>query len=443
MEQTLFGTDGIRARVGHFPLDADSLSTLGDAIAQWAQKKYSSQPTVLIGHDTRESCGFIKSTIKSRFLLHSIDVHDGGVLPTPAVFNIINNDNHFDFGIVISASHNPYHDNGIKLFDAKSGKLKPEDEKKIFELFYQQQKKSLSLNADPKLEAEFLTTAGSDYVLNIRTYFEHNFLKNKKIVLDCAHGATFAVAPIIFREMGARITPIFCEPNGKNINDNCGSTNPENLKQKVLQEKADIGFAFDGDGDRLTVVTKNGEIKNGDDILAFLSTHPKYQKEKTVVGTIMTNCGMEAWLQNQGKRLIRTQVGDKHVAHALEKENLLLGAEQSGHVILRDYLNCGDGIFAALRVAETAQLTNNWDLKTFEKYPQALSNIVVSEKKDLTLKPLSEIIAHTEERLTSGRIIVRYSGTEPKLRVMVEEATQENANAICTQLTKKLQKELS
>jgi len=442
MNQNLFGTDGIRAKVGDFPLDLNSLILLGQAIGLWAQKKYNNHFSVAIGNDTRKSCSFVKATLKTGLLLNQTNLVDLHTIPTPGVFLFIQQQI-IDLGIVVSASHNPYQYNGIKLFDQKTGKISKEDEKTITNFFY----KLLSKKTTQKYEifgTESQTEAQPHipYFKILFDQFEKSFLSGKKIILDCSYGATYSLAPLIFETFNADVSCLNNKPDGKNINQNCGSTHPEKLQEEVVKQKADIGFAFDGDGDRVVIVNRHGELKDGDDILALLSTHPHYKKENAAVGTIMSNCGLEAFLENQNKKLIRTQVGDKHVAKALKENNLSLGAEPSGHIICADYLNTGDGIFAALRVAETAALTNNWDLKTFEKYPQINISLPVTEKKDLTTGALVKLISQAESKLTFGRTVVRYSGTEPILRVMVEEKTKQLAETVCAKLVKDLQKEL-
>jgi len=453
MEKNLFGTDGIRAKVGEFPLDIDSLILLGQAIGLWAQKKYGLEKPIVIGNDTRESCDFIKSALKTGILPHKLDILDVGPLVTPGIFQIVKASK-VDLGIVISASHNPYEYNGLKFFDRKKGKLSRDDEQAISDLFFQQltAKKSPCNSFDIEtiyhsfgIETIQKGIAEFNYCMDLLKEFDKDttFLANKKIIVDCAYGAISFIAENVFEEFdNANIIYLHDDPDGTNINQNCGAMHPEKLQKAVIKHKADIGFAFDGDGDRVVVVNRHGEIKNGDDILALLSTHPKYQKEKAVVGTIMSNYGLDAFLHKQNKKLIRTQVGDKHIAQALTKQKLSLGAEPSGHVICRDYLNTGDGIFAALRVAEAAKLTDNWDLKTFEKFPQINMSIPVTQKKDITTGTLAEIIAQAQTNLPAGRTVVRYSGTEPILRVMVEEKEEKTAQAVCATLVERLQKEL-
>ncbi|MCK5633243.1 phosphoglucosamine mutase [bacterium] len=441
-KKNIFGTDGVRAKVGQAPIDLEKTVQLGQAIALWAQSKYKNQPTALLANDTRESCSFLKAALKAGLLLHSTNIYDGQVLPTPAVFNIIQKKTNFDFGIVISASHNPYQYNGIKLIDAQSGKLSLQDEQEISSLFESLSTKQLTKNYHLLGFDITWQEARQNYVDSIVKQFDKNLLQNRTIVLDCAHGATYQVAPTIFEQLGAHVITIHNSPTGKNINLHCGSTEPQSLKQTVIKHNADIGFAFDGDGDRLTVVSDHGTIKDGDDILALLVNHPLYKKQHSIVGTIMTNQGFEKFLNANNKQLIRSSVGDKFVAQDLKKENLLLGGEPSGHIITNDYLSIGDGIFAALRVVESIIHNNNWKLKTFTKFPQVMTCIPVSEKKDLNSENLSNIIAASKAQLDSGRLIVRYSGTEPLLRVMVEEEDHKNAHRICTGLCEALQQEL-
>lgn len=442
MNKNLFGTDGIRAKVGEFPLDIDSLTTLGYAIGLWTKKNYGIENPIIMGNDTRESCCFVKSALKAGLELNGLNILDIGMIPTPGVFQCIKQAK-VHLGIVISASHNPYMYNGIKIFNAE-GKISQKDEQAISDFFFQKNKKDASydeLGIDTVQEevGEFSYCDGVQKKLEV----DPSTLHKKTIILDLAHGATALVAQQIFEDFeNASVIYLCDDPDGTNINENCGSTHPENLQKEVLKHKADIGFAFDGDGDRVVVVNKNGEIKNGDDILALLATHPNYKNEKAVVGTIMTNCGLEDFLKQKNKKLIRTPVGDKHIAKALTENNLSLGAEPSGHVICADYLNTGDGIFAALRVLETAALTNNWDLKTFAKYPQKNVSIPVSEKKDLSSDPLAKIINDAQAQLESGQIVVRYSGTEPILRVMVEDKRESVVNAVCDKLVRDLKKEL-
>ncbi|MFC1841887.1 hypothetical protein ACFLYA_02335 [Candidatus Dependentiae bacterium] len=427
MERQLFGTDGIRGKVGEFPLRKEDITKLADAIATWAQSKYGAAPHILLCRDTRNSGQHIVNSFKKQLLHHKSEIYEAGIIPTPAAIKIIQI-NRLDFAIVITASHNPFTYNGIKIIDAHTGKLDPADEKKITDLFYQQE------------SGCFLPCL---YVNTVSAYFEKNILSGITVALDCANGATYEVAPEIFKKLGAHVIAIGNKPDGKNINHQCGSLYPQHLQKTVLASNADIGFAFDGDGDRVVVVNKDGQLKDGDDILCILSEHPAYNHETQIVGTIMANYGLEAYLNTKGKKLIRTQVGDKCVSQAMKEKKLSLGGEQSGHIVMRDYLCSGDGIFAALRLIETIKLHNNWELKTFEKYPQFMINIPVKEKKDLSLPPYSTIITEYKKNIKNGKIIVRYSGTENVLRVMVQEQDHDIAKHMCENVSNRLSKELN
>lgn len=441
MKKNIFGTDGMRGALGSEPFTITSLTKLGISLAQWISAQGISSPRILIGHDTRESCTFVKTALQSGLLLHGAHIYDASIIPTPTLYALVKHTNLFDSGIIISASHNPYHDNGIKLIKAITGKINAHDEEEITRLFYAQEQPPFTyknfgqITQWPQAEDIYV-----DFLLNHITQLS---LHGKKIVLDCAHGATYRLAERIFKNYGAQVIVINNTPTGKNINDGCGALHLAPLQKAVIEHHADIGFAFDGDGDRVIAVAPDGTIKNGDDILALLLWHPRYAHEQTIVGTIMTNQGFAVYLRHHNKNLIRTQVGDKYISECLDKENMLIGGEQSGHIILRDYMSTGDGIFTALRVLEALEHSQNWALHTFAKFPQILINIPVANKRDLAQHPLATLIAEYEAQLHDGRLIVRYSGTESLLRVMVEDEDLINAQHIGTQLSQKLAQELS
>ncbi len=439
MNTNIFGTDGIRARVGSSPFTQTHVPRLGHALAQWIQNKYGNNATLLLAHDTRQSCSWIKASIKESLLRYPITVHDAQIVSTPAVCKLISKSTTFNCGIMISASHNPYYDNGIKIIDAQNGKLTTQDELIISQLFHE--------NRPPKMYAQLgtileLSTAKDHYIESLTDYFTPGFLQGTHVVLDCAHGATSSIAAPIFSRLGAHVIEINNTPNGTNINEHCGPLHPQDLQKAVSNHQAHAGFAFDGDGDRVIAVNHYGQIKDGDDLLALLNNHPRYAQQPAIVGTIMSNQGLAVFLENNHKQLLRTSVGDKYVTEQLVQENLLLGGEQSGHIIMRDYLNSGDGIFTALRILETIIHTNNWDMTTFEKYPQILINIPITQKKDLHKPPFSSIIAEHESKLHSGRVLVRYSGTEPILRVMVEDCNKATVEQVSTGLAHDLEQAL-
>lgn len=436
--QNMFGTDGIRATVGQSPLTQNELYQMGYALGTWIVSTYGPHAFVLLGHDTRISCSWVKSCLKGGILAHPINLIDAEEMPTPAIVQLTLAQDTISCGIIISASHNPFQDNGIKIVDGSRGKLSADDEKKITDLFYTQ---TPQINYSTLGQQLYCPQAVNHYCENILQFFRPEFLKGKKIVLDCAHGATYKIAPALFTHFGADVVCINAQPNGTNINDHCGATDVVQLQAQVITEHADAGFAFDGDGDRVIAVNNKGEVKDGDEILAVLLDHEVYKHTKAVVGTIMTNKGFENWLAQKQYPLIRTPVGDKYIARAMEKESgqLIIGGEQSGHIILYDYLPTGDGVFTALRVMETIMNVHNPEMKSFEHMPQFLINVPVADKKDLTQEPFASIIKQKEDILSNGRIIVRFSGTEAKLRVMVEDHNEQLALEVGQQLAQELQ----
>jgi len=443
MKKNIFGTDGIRGPMGIEPFTQESIIKLGLVIGQWAVKKYGTadtQTAILLGHDTRQSCSFVKAALQTGLLLNNVSIHDAYIVPTPALLQHIARTKNFNLGIIISASHNHYHDNGIKIVDIK-GKLSLDDELIISQMFYDDTK--IKYDYDSLGSCQAYHQLQDTYRSTISSYFPAQFLSGVRIVLDYAHGATYKVARTLFTDFGATLISINDSPNGKNINENCGALHLESLQHAVLKNNAHIGFAFDGDGDRVIAVDRHGIVKNGDDILALLMHHPRYKQQQKIVGTVMSNQGFQVYVQNQGKQLIRTHVGDKYIAQLLEKDNLIIGGEQSGHIILRDYLNTGDGIFTALRVLESIIGTNNWDMITFSKYPQVLINVPIAIKKDLTLPFFKTLIEQHESQLHGGRLLVRYSGTESLVRVMVEDVDLDHAQLVAQNVSKELAKQLS
>lgn len=431
----LFGTDGIRGTAGQGLFVEEKLIAIGKALGRWACERYGDAPHILLIHDTRISADDVKTALMRGLLTAPIGVYDGQVLPTPAAAHLMRQATpKFSAAIIISASHNPYQDNGIKIIDAASGKLALADELRISELSYEELARKQITTAQLVGHKQLFTEAAARYCAAICQLFPANFLQGKKIVLDTAHGATYQVAPEIFTKLGANVITINHTPNGYNINEKCGALHLEQLQAAVIQETADIGFAFDGDGDRLMTVTANGTIKDGDDVLALLSNHPTYATTKHIVGTIMSNEGLANYLAQRGKTLLRTPVGDKYIAERLATDNLLLGGEPSGHSIVRDLVATGDGILVALKVLETIALTDNKNFETFTKYPQLTTNLIVTTKEDLTREPFAGYIRTVKNGLSSGRIEVRYSGTEPVLRIMAEADTVEHAQAACQQL---------
>lgn len=427
----MFGTDGIRARVGAAIINEENLVYLSKAIAQWAAVNIGEKKKLIIGTDTRISGDYIKSFFKNACIAYNIDVYDAGIIPTPVLINVVTKQKKFDLGIIITASHNPYYDNGIKLV-TQAGKISDVDEKEIEYIFATKKFKKIDYACLGKEKTA--TRITKLYTHDVQQNFKPNFLQGLTIVLDCAHGATQKLAPALFKLFGARVHTIANKANGVNINNDCGSTHPAALQKVVAAKQADVGIAFDGDGDRVVFVNKQGVIKDGDDILALLAQHPAYSNQTTIVATIMSNEGLNLHLNQQTKQLIRTNVGDKHVVKRLEDDNLIIGGEPSGHIILQDFINTSDGIFAALKVLESIIAHNNWQLDSFTRMPQIVKNLTIKEPKSLDDEPLASIVREYKKELKNGRIVVRYSGTEPILRIMVETLDQRHAEYLANNL---------
>lgn len=427
----MFGTDGIRGRFDASLFSIEQLHKLGLAFGSWFCQ-IKKNPTLIIMSDTRQSGYYIKSALKSGILLYPVHIIDAGILPTPGASILLEHFN-ADGALIISASHNPAHDNGIKIITAR-GKLSAQEEAALIAHINQLSAPSFTLLGTES----YCHDAEQIYTQSIIKHFNPHFLQNKRIVLDVAHGACSTVAPRIFKEFGAEVITINDQPNGNNINDNCGSTHPHTLQHAVQEYNAWCGFAFDGDGDRTIAVCNKGTIKDGDDILAILAQHPRYHKSSGIISTTMSNQGLEHFLQQRNTQLIRTSVGDKYVIEQLKKECLLLGGESSGHIIMYDRYATGDGIFTALTVLETLLFLNNNNFITFTRFPQFLHNIMIHHKMDLQQDPCAHVITQAQQEIYPGRIIIRYSGTEPILRIMTESLDEEKARHIGTRLAQEL-----
>ena len=436
MFQLHFGTDGIRTLIGKSPLTIEQLPKLGYAIARWASEKNHNSPSILLAHDTRSSSHFIKAALKSGLLLYKSKIFDALALPTPTTCFLTRMNKSFNCGIIITASHNPSEYNGIKIIDADGSKIGPSDENHIIEIFHATDLASID---HTHLGNDFRAlNPGEPYIDALVEHFDKTFLKGRTIVLDCANGSTSSLCPHIFRIFGANVIAINAKPNGSNINHECGSLFPKGLKDTVLAYKADAGFAFDGDGDRVIAVNSQGQIKDGDDLLAILMENHRYKNTPAIVGTSFSNEGLSAHIAMKGKRLIRVDVGDKNVMEALKLHKLSLGGEAAGHIIMKDYLDSSDGIYTALSVLDTMQKSANWTMESFIHYPQVLINIPVTQRKDLTSSPLTEILTKNKQDFPSSRFVVRYSGTEPLLRILVEAPEKQQAELLGTKLANQL-----
>jgi len=423
-QKKYFGTDGIRSEVGVGMIRPEQVLKLG-----WATGKVlknHGESTVLIGKDTRISGYMFESALEAGFISAGINVLLVGPMPTPAVAYLTQTFG-ADVGIVISASHNPHCDNGIKFFSAKGQKISDEVEFEIEAAF---EEDLITVPSNALGRAKRIEDAAGRYIEFCKsTYHARQKLSGLKVVLDCAHGATYHVAPAVFKELGAEVVSIGVEPNGININQHCGATDLAQLSNKVLEVKADLGIAFDGDGDRVMMVDVDGEIVDGDEILYILATQADYFVEG-VVGTVMSNLGLEKALLQHNIELVRVNVGDRYVMQALKEKGWILGAEASGHVLSLDQSTTGDGIVSALQVM--AALMNSGQSLTelragMYKYPQILENIRVDNPKVVANSMVVEsAVQASEQRMAGqGRVLVRASGTEPLIRIMVEGETLE------------------
>lgn len=424
----LFGTDGIRGRVSRWPLTAAFVVRLGQALAQ-VIREGGQAPLVLIGRDTRASGPMLESALMAGLLERGIDAFPLGVMPSPGVAYLCR---HFGagLGIVISASHNPASDNGLKLFTGTGFKVPPEMERKIEAVA--REIESVMVSTSPRVGRVVAgsTSPQQAYLEALASRVGRpKPLQGWNLVLDCAHGATYQVAPDLFRRLGARVSVLFAEPDGQNINQGCGTEHPQALREAVLQQRADAGLAFDGDGDRLLLVDEQGSLLDGDDILHILS-RDLYERgqlqHRTVVGTVMSNLGLERALSALGGSLERVPVGDRNVARRMLEGGFTLGGEPSGHIILfGEGGTTGDGLYTAMKVLGIV-VRRKQALSTLtaglRKFPQTLVNVPVSHKPPLSsLEEVAQAQDMITERLGDRvRVLLRYSGTQPLLRVMVE-----------------------
>lgn len=426
MTRQYFGTDGIRGEVGKFPIVPDFVMRLGYAAGQVLAKNAGThgKPTVLIGKDTRVSGYLLEAALEAGFSAAGVDVMLCGPMPTPAVAYLTRT-LRLSAGVVISASHNPYHDNGIKFFSANGDKLDDAVELQIEAALNEAMNCVDSAHLG---KAKRLDDATGRYIEFCKSTFpNHLSLHGLKLVVDCAHGAAYHIAPHVFHELGAEVVSIGIHPNGKNINDGVGATAPKALIEKVKEEKADLGIALDGDADRLQLVDAHGRLFNGDELLYLIAKARKDAGEsvKGVVGTLMTNMAVEKAIEAEGIQFERAKVGDRYVLEKLKENNWQLGGEGSGHLICLDKHTTGDGIVAALQVLSAMKQNQKTLAQLLEKvtlFPQTLINVKYKQGYDWkTDAKMQEAITQAEKNLNgSGRVLIRPSGTEPLLRVMVE-----------------------
>jgi phosphoglucosamine mutase len=427
MTRKLFGTDGIRGVANVDPMTGEMALQLGRAIAH-IFKEVKGKHRIVVGKDTRLSGYMLETALASGICSMGGDVMLVGPLPTPGIA-FITTSMRANAGVVISASHNPYYDNGIKIFSRDGFKLPDDMEQRIEELILSNHLQSLRPTASEVGKAHRIDDAIGRYVVFLKNTFPNNLtLDGLRIALDCANGAAYRVAPTVLEELGAEVIPIGVEPNGENINENCGSLHPEVVSHLVLERGADIGMALDGDGDRIVFVDRKGNQVDGDYILAICSLQMLSEntlKKGTLVTTVMSNIALDRTVQSAGGRVIRTQVGDRYVVEEMVRGDYNLGGEQSGHTIFLDHNTTGDGILTALQVlAIMKKKERPLDelAKVMVPLPQVLYNVEVKEKKSLSEFPeIDKRIREVEKSLGhSGRLLIRYSGTEPLLRIMVE-----------------------
>lgn len=436
MSRKYFGTDGIRGRVGQFPINPEFCLRLGWAVGKVFASKGPAH--IIIGKDTRISGYMLESVLESGLAAAGANVSLIGPMPTPAIAYLTRT-LHADAGIVISASHNPYYDNGIKFFDGGGNKLGDEVELEIEALL---QQTMACVESDQLGKASRLTDAAGRYIEFCKATVPRGLsLRGMRIVLDCAHGATYHVAPRVFEELGAEVISIGVQPDGTNINAKCGSTYPETLRQKVLETHADAGIAFDGDGDRVCLVDDKGTIRDGDEIIYIIAEH-RHERGVLgggVVGTVMSNFGLQQALTERGIEFCRAAVGDRYVMEMLHQRGWHVGGETSGHVLCLDLTTTGDAIVSALQALVPAVDTGRSIAELSEgmtKMPQVMVNVaVVDPAKTAQCDALRKAIGAKEAALANrGRVLVRPSGTEPLLRVMVEGENAEEVRDIANEL---------
>ena len=446
MARHYFGTDGIRGVVGQDPITPDFFIRLGFAIGSILVKnnrdKKIKHPSVVIGKDTRVSGYMLESALEAGFIAAGVDVYLTGPMPTPAIA-YLTKALRSQAGIVISASHNPFPDNGIKIFSEAGEKLPDAFEAEV-ELALNQPIQTVLPNELGK--AKRVDDAEGRYVEFCKSTFPEKLnLRGLKIVIDCAHGATYHVAPKIFSELGAEVIAIGNEPDGFNINLNVGSTHPKTIKEATLKHKADIGIAFDGDGDRVVMIDHLGNIVDGDQLVLVIARalKEKNQLKGGVVGTLMTNMAIEKALKELEIDFVRTHVGDRYVLETLLEKGWSIGGENSGHILTLDAHSTGDAIIASLQVLKSLRLLNqslHEATKDAPLYPQILINIEMHKKIDLeNNKSIQDVIKNVEAKLNNkGRVLLRPSGTEPKIRVMVEGENLEEVKTYANQIAEKV-----
>ncbi len=429
MSGKLFGTDGVRGRANTYPMTAEMALKLGAAAGRYFRTDGLNRHRVVIGKDTRLSGYMLENALTAGLTSTGMNVLLLGPVPTPAV-GFLTRSMRADLGIMISASHNPHYDNGIKFFGPDGFKLSDEAQDEIERLLQGEIEPTQPQNIG---RAKRIDDASGRYAEYAKTTFSGNGgLAGLKVVVDCANGAAYRSAPEVLWELGCEVIPVGVDPNGYNINQDCGSTHPQTAAEAVVQHGADVGICLDGDADRVMVIDENGQVADGDQLMALIATRwakSGLLKGGALVATVMSNLGLEKYLGQQGIELLRTNVGDRYVVEAMRKGGYNLGGEQSGHIVMTDYATTGDGLIAGLQflaaMVETGKPASALTT-SFETVPQMLSNVrYEAGKEPLTDQHVKAAIADGETRLqASGRLLIRKSGTEPLIRVMGESEDQ-------------------
>jgi phosphoglucosamine mutase len=437
----LFGTDGVRGVANEYPMTAEMALNIGRATAHLFKRK-GHAPKILIGKDTRLSGYMFENALVSGICSMGVDAILVGVIPTPGIA-FLTSSMRVDAGIVISASHNPFQDNGIKIFSDDGFKLPDEKELAIEDMIFANNMQKLHPSPGELGKAYRMDDARGRYIVFLKHSFPREFtLEGTKVVLDCANGATYRVAPDTFFELGAEVTTLFDDPDGKNINVKCGSQHPETLAAEVLKKGADVGFAFDGDGDRLIAVDEKGKVLTGDQIIAVCANVMKKEGSLTnnlVVRTVMSNIVLSVALKNMQVDSVMTKVGDRYVLEEMQAKGGAIGGEDSGHIIFLEHHTTGDGILTALQVLSAIKKEGkplSELAKIMQVFPQSLINVDTKSRPEISTVPeIVSIIKSVEQNLgDKGRVLVRYSGTQNMCRVMVEGPTQEETLKYCKQI---------
>ncbi len=445
----LFGTDGVRGVANEWPMTVETALKIGQGAAAVFRSK-KRRPKIIIGKDTRLSCYMIENAIAAGICSMGVDVMLCGPLPTPGIA-FLTRSMRCDAGVVISASHNPFEYNGIKLFSRHGFKLADEVEALIEAHVFGEETIDVRAKPDQVGKAFRIDDARGRYIVFVKNAFPDDLtLDGLSLVMDCAHGATYKVAPEVMEELGAKVLVVGDEPDGENINRDCGSLHTDHVAGLVGHYGADVGLAFDGDGDRVMMVDERGRIVDGDRVLGILAPWLAEQgrlESGCVVGTVMTNLGLEVMLKERGIELIRTQVGDRYVVEEMIKRQCNVGGEQSGHIIFLDHNTTGDGVISALQVLSVMKATGrplSELADCFTPFPQVLINVRVTDKPDIFQIPaLAKAASRAEAELGGrGRLLIRYSGTEPLLRVMIEGEDEDQINRLAGELSEIVEREL-